>query len=68
MARDDLMKVLERATIDPAFRMHLQQQPDAALAEYSLTPEERGALMSADPNQLSAIGVDSRISKTFMKW
>ena len=69
MAHEDVVKVVERATTDPAFRAHLQRQPEAALAGYDLTVEERGAIMSADPNQLSAIGVDSRMTKsfTFMK-
>jgi hypothetical protein len=60
---ETLSKVLERASTDGAFRAQLQSNPEAALAGYSLTAEEKAALMSGDPGKLQDLGVDARVTK-----
>ncbi|HLH22548.1 MAG TPA: Os1348 family NHLP clan protein [Chloroflexota bacterium] len=63
MSREALMQAVERASTDAAFRSQLQRDPDAALAGYDLTPEERAALRADDSEQLAALGVDARVTK-----
>jgi hypothetical protein len=60
---ETLSKVLDRASTDAAFRTLLRSNPDAALAGYDLTAEEKAALMSGDERQLQDLGVDARITK-----
>jgi hypothetical protein len=64
MSQDSLIQVLERASTDAAFRAQLVSKPDAALAGYSLTADERAALLSGDAGQLRALGVDARVTKS----
>ena len=63
MAQHSLIQVVERASADAAFRAQLQRSPENALAGYDLTGAERAALLSGDPEQLTELGVDARISK-----
>ena len=63
MSQENLTKVIERASTDAAFRSQLQSNPDAALAGYELTAEEKAALKSGDASKLSEMGVDSRMTK-----
>ena len=63
MSQDSLIQVLERASTDATFRAQLESKPDAALAGYSLTGDERAALLSRDAGQLRALGVDPRVMK-----
>jgi hypothetical protein len=60
---DILAQVIERASTDAAFRAHLQRDPEAALAGYALTAEEKAALLSADAAALHPLGVDARVTK-----
>ena len=60
---DALTQVLERASVDAAFRAQLAGDPERALAGYALTSEEHAALMSGDSHQWSELGVDTRITK-----
>ena len=48
---------------DQAFRDQLISDPDSALAGFDLTKEERTALLSGDPVDLEAMGVDERLTK-----
>ena len=68
MSQENLTKVIERASMDGAFRSQLQSNPDAALKGYDLTTEERAALMSGDAGRLEALGVDTRVSKLQESW
>jgi hypothetical protein len=63
---DTLHQVIERASVDASFRAQLQNNPEEALAGYTLTPEERAAVLSGDPAALSSLGVDVRVSK--LEW
>jgi hypothetical protein len=60
---EKLREVVERASTDAAFRTQLQINPEAALAGYGLTAEEKAALMSGDPGKLNELGVDARVTK-----
>jgi hypothetical protein len=60
---DMLAQIIERASTDAQFRAQLQSNPEAALAGYQLTAEEKAALMSADPARLDPLGVDVRNTK-----
>ena len=63
MSREALVRVVERASMDEAFRAQLQRDPASALAGYDLSAEERAALSSGDAGRLQSLGVDARISK-----
>ena len=63
MSQENLAKVIERASTDAAFRSQLQSNPEAALAGYELTAEEKAALMSGDSGKLGELGVDARVTK-----
>jgi hypothetical protein len=60
---EKLTKVLERASTDAAFPKQLRSNPEAALAGYGLTAEEKAALMSGDTSKMEDLGVDARITK-----
>ena len=63
MSQENLAQVIERASTDAAFRSQLQSNPEAALAGYDLSAEEKAALKSGDASKLSEMGVDARVSK-----
>jgi hypothetical protein len=60
---ETLRKVVERASTDAAFRAQLASNPEAALAGYGLTAEEKAALLRGDEHELSELGVDARVTK-----
>ena len=60
---ETLRKVVERASTDAAFRAQLGSNPEAALAGYNLTAEEKAALLRGDEHELSELGVDARVTK-----
>ena len=60
---ETLRTVIERASTDAAFRQQLKSNPEAALAGYGLTAEEKVALISGDQDRLHDLGVDARITK-----
>ncbi len=58
-----LAQIIERASTDAAFRAQLQSNPEAALAGYPLTAEEKATLIGGDPARLEPRGVDARSTK-----
>jgi hypothetical protein len=58
-----LTKVIERASTDADFRKQLASNPEAALASYTLTAEEKAALLRGDTAKLQELGVDARVTK-----
>jgi hypothetical protein len=60
---ETLTQVIERASVDAAFRARLQNDPAGALAGYSLTAAERAAVLSGDPRQIEALDVETRVTK-----
>ncbi len=63
MSQEALVKAIERASTDAAWRTQLQTNPEAALAGYDLTADERAALMQGEQAESGAMGVDQRVSK-----
>ena len=65
MSAENLGKVVARAVEDPKFRELLFSEPDKALQEFELTPEETATLKSLAPEQFdsAASELDKRISK-----
>ena len=51
------------ASTDAAFRAQLESNPEAALAGYGLTADEKAALLRGDERELSELGVDGRVTK-----
>ncbi|HVA25662.1 MAG TPA: hypothetical protein VMW62_14860 [Chloroflexota bacterium] len=49
-------KLCKEARRDPAFRERLQQDPEAALAEYRFSDEERKAVLEGDVANLLQMG------------
>ena len=68
MSQEAMMKVLEKASTDTAFRDELKKNPEAALKSYDLTADERAALTSGDASKIESMGVDSRVSKLQGSW
>ena len=58
-----LLQVIERASLDVAFRAQLQSDPDQALAEYQLTADERIGLLRGVIAALPPLVVERRVSK-----
>jgi hypothetical protein len=58
-----LAQIIERASTDAAFRAQLHSNPEAALAGYPLTAEEKATLIGDDPARLEPRGVDVRGTK-----
>jgi hypothetical protein len=63
MSKAGIETVLGKAVSDEKFRKQLRENPDAALAGYDLTAEEKAAIKSGNASQLSELGVDVRITK-----
>jgi len=66
MSKAGIEAVVNKAMADETFRRKLKENPDAALAGFDLTPEERTALKSGDSAKLKQLGVDERISKVLL--
>lgn len=65
MSKAGLEKVVS-AMADESFRKKVKENPDAALAAYDLTPEEKAAIKSGNAAKLRELGVDERITKTVL--
>ncbi len=63
MSKAGIEKVVT-AMADEAFRRKVKESPEAALAGYDLTPEEKAAIKSGDTAKLRELGVDERITKS----
>jgi hypothetical protein len=63
MSLDVLVRVVERASADPAFRAELASNPERALAGYALTVEDRAAMLGHGLAPLRPLGVEARIAK-----
>ena len=65
MTREAVIKVVQRAISDGAFRVQLARDTATALRGFDLTPTEVAAIRSGDSGRISALGVDLRMSKAF---
>ena len=50
-------KLLRRVWLEPDFRDRLKREPEAALRDVQLTPEERSALLAGNVGLLNGMGV-----------
>ena len=66
MSKGNLGQVVKRAISDAAFRRQLQSDPEGALKGFDLSSDERAALRSGDASKLTSLGIDQRMSKTFV--
>lgn len=66
MSKEALAKVVQRAISDASFRRQLNSDTAGALRGFDLTPDEVSALRAGDAGRLSTLGVDQRMSKSFM--
>jgi len=61
-------KLLKRTQRDEALRQALQDDPEAALASFSLTPAERSALLAGDVLGLNRMGVHGYLLQTLARY
>src|SRR5438445_5450581 len=66
MSKEALAKVVQRAFSDAAFRGQLNSDPSGALRGFDLSADEPSALRTGDAGRLSSLGVDQRMSKSYM--
>lgn len=59
------LELFDRVFSDETFLARLESERGKALDEFALTGEEREALLSGNPSQVLALGVDERVSKHF---
>lgn len=64
MSKAGLEKLVQTAMADESFRRKIKENPEAALAGYDLTPEEKAAIKSGNTAKLRELGVDERITKS----
>ncbi len=62
MSKQAMHAVLDRACKDMRFNVRMINNPDEALSEYDVTPEEREALKSCKRDRLVAVGLDERMT------
>lgn len=60
-------KLCKEARRDPAFRERLQEDPEAALAGYRFTDEERKALFEGDVARLLQLGAHGYVLGTLSR-
>lgn len=66
MSKAGLEAFAAKAMADETFRRQLKEHPDASLAGYDLTAEEKTAIKSGDTARLRELGVDERITKSLI--
>jgi hypothetical protein len=64
MSKAAVEALAQKAMADESFRKQLKSNPDAALAGYDLTAEEKAAIKSGNAAKLRELGVDERITKS----
>lgn len=56
MSRYAVNSLLYRLKKDPAYRARFLSEPDAALADIDLTPDERKAFIARDARRINELG------------
>jgi len=64
MSKAGVEALAQKAMSDESFRQQIKNNPDAALAGYDLTAEEKAAIKSGNAAKLRELGVDERITKS----
>jgi len=62
MSKQAMHAILDRACKDPRFCLQMVEDPDAAMAAFDVTPEERAALKSCQREKLVEVGLDERMT------
>jgi hypothetical protein len=64
MSKSGVEALVQKAMSDETFRRQIKENPDAALAGYDLTAEEKAAIKSGNLAKMREFGVDERITKS----
>ena len=64
MSKEGVVSFVEKALSNQAFQSQLKENPEAALNQFDLTDGEREAIRSGSEEDLKAMGLDTRLSKT----
>ena len=64
MSKEGVVSFVEKALSDAAFQSQLKADPDKAMGQFDLTDDERTAIRSGSEEELKALGLDRRLSKT----
>jgi hypothetical protein len=65
MSHRDVSRFVTRALEDYHLRQKLESDPDAALADFDITAEERAAILSADEHALQRLGLDPMTARSW---
>ncbi len=68
MSKAGVEAVAAKVMADETFRQKVKENPDAALAGYDLTSEEKAAMKSGNASRLRELGIDERITKSLLIW
>ena len=60
-------KLLKRIRTDAQFRALVESDPDAALAQFALSADERSALLAGEVGRLHAMGVHGYLLNTLAR-
>jgi len=66
MSTEAIEKILERGARDPQFAAAIRNDP-SVLDEYDLTADERTAILSRDNDQIEALGMNERVTKSLFR-
>ncbi|HLZ09587.1 MAG TPA: hypothetical protein VKT80_13430 [Chloroflexota bacterium] len=62
MSKQAMQAILDRACKDMRFNVRMIEDPDRAMDEFDVTPEERIALKSCRREKLVEVGLDERMT------
>jgi len=66
MSMEGVSAFVERALNDERFQAELKTDPNKALGQFDLSPDEIAAIKSGSEEELQALGLDARLTK--MGW
>jgi hypothetical protein len=65
MSHTDVSRFVTLALDDENLRRELEREPDRAFQGFTLTPEERQAISSADEHALRSLGLDPMTARSW---
>ena len=68
MSKEGVVALIEKVLSDETFKAEMKANPDKALSDFDLTEDEKTAIRSGSEEQLKALGLDERLSKTGGIW
>ena len=66
MSSEAIEQILERGAKDPSFATAIRQDP-SLLEQFDLTADERAAILSRDVDQIEALGMNERVTKSLFR-